>query len=828
MVIAAGGTVRPVRIEDEMRSSYLDYAMSVIVARALPDVRDGLKPVQRRILYAMDELSLRSTNPYKKCARIVGEVLGKYHPHGDAPVYDALVRMAQDFSMRYTLVDGQGNFGSVDDDPPAAMRYTEARLSAIAEQMLVNIDQDTVNFAPNFDESLQEPMVLPARLPNLLVNGASGIAVGMATSIPPHNLTEVCEALVHLIDNPDANVDDLMAFVHGPDFPTSGIIHGLEGIREAYYNGHGRAVIRARTSVEESKTGRRQIIITELPYQLNKASLVEKIALLAKEKKIDGISDVRDESSREGTRVVVELGRTAQIDPVLNNLFKHTPMQSTFPINMLALVDGQPKVIGLKTALQEYILFRQIIITRRSEYELKKARARVHILEGLRTALDKLDAIIALIRSSHDVEAARAGLIEHFDLSQEQAQAILDMQLRRLAALEREKIEAEYTELTTKIAGLETLLSDPLKILGVMKEETEKLKKDFGSPRLTEIVAEEPSVKTLEELTPHQRMVITMSGRGYVKSIPFDTYRLQHRGGKGSRGQPTRDDDIIRHLLIADTHDVLLFFTTRGRVFSLRCFQIYADASKTARGTPVVNLVPLGEKESVSAILAAPSLHGEGYVVLATRQAKIKRMHLRALANIRSNGLMAMNLKPQDELISAHLAGNEDHVIMVTAKGQGIRFPSSSITIHSRQAGGMKGMAIGVGDHMINMEIAQLNDRLLTLSRRGYGKLTRIANYRVQGRGGSGVLAFKVVAKTGLVAVAKIIADCQELVIVSARGMIFRTPLSELPIHGRHTQGVMVMGKLRKDDEVVSVACLNEDNDSETSPATNTSPKKGI
>ncbi|MEK7873816.1 MAG: DNA gyrase subunit A, partial [Chloroflexota bacterium] len=555
----------------EMRSAYLDYAMSVIVSRALPDVRDGLKPVQRRILFAMHELGLRPNSTYKKCARIVGEVLGKYHPHGDAPVYDALVRLAQDFTMRYPLVDGQGNFGSIDNDPPAAMRYTEARMGRIADEMLVDIEKETVNFSTNFDDSLEEPLVLPARLPNLLVNGAAGIAVGMATSIPPHNLSEVCDGILHLIDNPDAPVDELVQFIKGPDFPTGAIIMGRSGIQNAYATGHGRVLVRARADIVEEQRNRKSIIITEIPYQINKASLVEKIAELVKDKKVDGISEVRDESDREGMRVVVELKREAQPEQVLNNLYKHTAMQSTFFINMLALVDGAPRVLNLRQLLHHYIEFRQVVVRRRSEFELRKARERDHILLGLLLALDQLDAVIKTIRESPDVEAARANLIQRFGLDQIQAQAILDMQLRRLAALERKKIQDEHAELVKTIADLETLLADPKKILAEAREEVVELKKEYGDERRTEITEDEVKEFRFEDLIPHQDVVITLSNRGYIKRLPVTTFRLQHRGGRGIIGTVAREQDVIQHLEVADTHDEVLFFTNRGRVFKLKC-----------------------------------------------------------------------------------------------------------------------------------------------------------------------------------------------------------------------------------------------------------------
>ncbi|MCZ6615507.1 MAG: DNA gyrase subunit A, partial [Chloroflexi bacterium] len=736
----ATGTVRPVKIEDEMRSSYLDYAMSVIVSRALPDVRDGLKPVHRRILFAMDEMGMRPGSPYKKSARIVGEVLGKYHPHGDAPVYDAMVRLAQDFSMRYPLIDGQGNFGSVDDDPPAAMRYTEARLARVAEEVLADLDRDTVEFTANFDGSLNEPTVLPARLPNLLLNGSSGIAVGMATNIPPHNLVEVCDAVSHLIAHPEAGVDELMEFVRGPDFPTAAIMLGQEGIREAYEHGRGRAVVRAKTETEEMGTsGRWQIVVTELPYQVNKAALVEKIAHLAKEKKIEGISDIRDESDRHGMRMVLELRRDAQVQRVLNNLFKHTAMQSTFYMNMLALVDGQPRVLSLKAILQHYIDFRIEVIRRRAEYDIRKAQARVHILEGLRTALHNLDAVIQLIRAAADADAARQGLMEQFGLDQEQAQAILDMQLRRIASLERRKIEQEYTELTKTIADLKTLLADPAKMLSTVREETEAIKEKYGDARRTAIVDESPTDFTKEELIPHQEMVVTLSQRGYIKCIPTTTYRLQHRGGKGVRGQATREGDGLSLILVADNHDLLLFFTDRGRVYAIKGYELPPDTSRATRGMPIVNVLQLKPDEMVKTIMAVPSLQEPKDLLLATRMGEIKRMALIALANIRVNGLNAMDMEPGDELVSVRLGTEAEDVIMVSGQGMSIRFPATQVRRSSRASGGVRGMRLRDEDTMVAMDVVVPAGQLLVISQRGYGKPTSLDRYRLQSRGGYGL-----------------------------------------------------------------------------------------
>jgi len=683
------GATKPVNIEDEMRGSYLDYAMSVIVSRALPDVRDGLKPVHRRILYAIEGLGLKHSTPHKKSARIVGEVLGKYHPHGDASVYDAMVRMAQDFSMRYVLVDGQGNFGSMDNDPPAAMRYTEARLAEIAEQMLADIDKDTVNFVPNFDNSLEEPSVLPTRLPNLLVNGSSGIAVGMATNIPPHNLGEVCDAICYLIDNPEATIDELTQFIKGPDFPTAGIILGQEGIKNAYATGHGKIVIRAKAQVgDASEAGRKQIVITELPYQTNKASLVERIANLVKNKKIGGISELRDESDRQGMRIVIELKREAQPQQVLNNLYKHTPMQSAFFVNMLALVDAQPRVISLKEALQYYIDFRHEVITRRSRFELKVAKARAHILEGLKIALDHIDEVIATIRKSKTAETARQNIMTGFGLSQTQAQAILDMQLRRLVNLERQKILDEYAEVVKNIAYLEDLLSNSRRILPLIKEAASELKSEFDDSRRTEIREQGFLEFREEDLIPHQRVVVTLSNRGFIKRVPSRAYTPQHRGGKGIIGMVTREEDAVRLLTVADTHDNLLFFTNRGKVFRLKCHELPSDSSRLAKGLAVINLLPVANNERVTAMIAVTDLKPEVYLLMATCRGEIKKTAGDNFASVRSSGLIAMDMEEGDELVAACLASDQDDVILVTQEGQSIRFAVSNLRASLRTSGG--------------------------------------------------------------------------------------------------------------------------------------------
>ncbi len=805
------GTVKLVNLEEEMKSSYLDYAMSVIVARALPDVRDGLKPVQRRILYGLGDMGLRHEGPYKKSARIVGEVLGKYHPHGDTAVYDAMVRLAQDFSMRYPLVDGQGNFGSVDNDPPAAMRYTEVRLSRIAAEMLADIDKNTVDFAPNFDGSLEEPVVLPAKLPNLLLNGAAGIAVGMATNIPPHNLGELCDGISYLIDNPEATVDDLLKLIPGPDFPTGGVLEGREGIKNAYATGNGRMVVRARTHVEEaSRGGRYQVVVTELPYQTNKAALVEKIADLVRNKKIDGVSEVRDESDREGMRVVIELRREGQAQQVLNNLFKHTAMQSSFFVNMLALVDGQPKVITLKTALLSYVEFRRQVITRRSRFDLEKAKDRAHILEGFRIALDRLDEVIATIRRSQTVEAARGNLMKDFGLSEVQAQAILEMQLRRLAALERKKIADEYTELLKTIAYLEDLLANPKKIDFLIKEEVGDLSAKYNDPRRTEISDQELIDFSVEDLIPQQPMVVTLSKRGYIKRVATDAYRQQHRGGKGIVGMATREEDTVRQLVIASTHHNLLFFTDRGRVFRLKCYDIPRESSRMARGIPIVNLIAIDVKEKVTDVLVIPSFTEDRFLVSATRRGEVKKTKLVEFSSVRSSGLIAMDLEQGDELVAARVAAADDHVILVTESGQSIRFSVASLRAASRMSGGVRGIRLAPGNSVVGMEVVDPEAQLFVISSNGFGKRTPFNLYPPQGRGGGGVRSFKVVPKTGKVVAALLVRPTQGLMLISAKGIVIRTPVDGIPMRGRATQGVSVM-KVEPGDRVVSVSCLSND-----------------
>jgi DNA gyrase subunit A len=803
------GFVRPTQIEAEMRSSYLDYAMSVIVARALPDARDGLKPVQRRILYAMQGLGMRPNSSYKKSARLVGEVLGKYHPHGDQSVYDAMVRMAQPWSMRAQLVDGQGNFGSVDDDPAAAMRYTEARLTALAEEMLVNLDEETVDFVDNFDGTLREPVVMPARVPNLMVNGASGIAVGMATNIPPHNLSEICSAIVHLINHPDATPEQLMRHVPGPDFPTGGTIMGREGIRSAYLTGKGPIVVRARALIEPMKrSNRMHIIVTELPFQVNKASLVEKIASLTKDRRLEGISEIRDESDRKGMRVVIELRGGTQPQVVLNNLYKLTSMQNSFSANMLALVDGTPRVITLKNALQHFIEFRQEVVTRRSEYELKRAKERAHILAGLRIAIGHLDEVIALIRASADAEAARNGLMERFGLDEKQAQAILDMQLRRIAALERERLEKEYNEIQETIKGLEELLADPEKVMAEVKKETQQIKRKFGEERRTDITDDAYDFSRAD-LEAHEQVVITLSQAGYIKRIPAATYRNQHRGGKGVISMNTKDNDPVRHILVADTHDRILFFTDTGRVLAKTSYELRADTSRNTRGVPVVNVLPIVDTEKIKALFEVASLEQEDtFLVMATRKGRINRVRLSEIANIRPSGLIMMNMRDDDELVTVRLAKEDEDVIIVSEQGMSIRFGVGEIPQRNRGAMGVKGMGLRDDDNVVSMGVGGPESRLLVISKLGFGKLTPLNKYRRQGRAGIGIKTFNITKKTGRVAAAEIVDDSKEVYVVSEQAQVLRTNLSEIRSIGRITQGVTIF-KPQAGDTVSSIACVS-------------------
>ncbi|HEX5370195.1 MAG TPA: DNA gyrase subunit A [Dehalococcoidia bacterium] len=802
------GNIRPIRIEEEMRASYVDYAMSVNVARAIPDVRDGLKPVQRRILYAMSELNLQAGSSYSKCAGIVGEVIKTYHPHGDAPIYDALVRLAQDWVMRYRLVDGQGNFGSVDGDPPAAYRYTEARLTQIASDLLEDIDKNTVDFQPNFSDTKREPSVLPARVPNLLINGASGIGVSLATNIPPHNIGEVCDAVTAILDNPEISTEDLTNIIKGPDFPTGGIIFGRQAIKQTYSDGRGRIVIRSKTHVEEIRNGRAAIIVTELPFQVNKAALVARIAELVKTRKIEGISDLRDESDRHGMRIVIELGRGGQARTVLNALFKHTSMQTAFAVNMLALVDREPRTIRLKTALEAYIDFRREVIRRRSEFDLEKARDRAHILEGLLKAIDNLDAIIAAIRQSQSADAARTRLQQApFDLSERQAQAVLDMQLRRLAALERQRLEEEYAALIQEINYLEDLLANPKKMDFLIKEEAVEMKKKHGDERRTQIIEQDAEDFSEEDLIPHQEVVISLTNRGYIKRLPLETYRPQRRGGRGITGMGVREADAIRRMLVADTHDSILFFTDRGRVFQLKTHEI-ADSSRIARGTPLVNLIEIEPTELITAVVATPS-YDTDFMLLATRRGEIKKTPLHEFESVRRAGLIAMALEDGDELVFAHLAKEDDDVMMVSSQGKAIRFSAAELRSASRMSGGVRGMRLtSTDDEIVALEVVVPGAMLLTTSETGLGKRTDFSEYPPHSRGGQGVLTHNVTARTGKVVSARAVVSGHELMVMSESGIVMRTTVDSVSKVGRSAQGVHIMN-IGQGDRVACVATID-------------------
>jgi len=826
------GNVRPIKIEEEMRSSYLDYAMSVIVARALPDIRDGLKPVQRRILYAMNEMGYTANARYRKCAGIVGEVLKNYHPHGDSPVYEALVRLAQPFSLRYPLVDGQGNFGSVDGDPPAAYRYTEARLTRVASELLADIDKNTVDFFPNFDDEMTEPNPLPARLPNLLANGAAGIAVGMATNIPPHNLNELCDAIALLIDSPEATTEDLAEIVKGPDFPTGGVafryetvrVPGFDGqgptmeqrdaIRTAYADGKGRVVCRARVHIEEASKGNRNyIIVHELPYQTNKAALVEKIADLVRSKRIDGIADLRDESDRHGMRIVIELKREAHPKSVLSALYKHTAMQSTFAVNMLALVDGQPRTVSLKKILDSYINHRREVIRRRSEFDLEKAQERAHVLEGLLKAIDMLDEVIKTIRGADSAEDAKTKLMAApFELSDRQAQAVLDMQLRRLAKLERGKIQDEYKELLEQMNYLEDLLANPRKVDFLIRDDTVDLKEKYGDDRRTIILDQEPEGFSEEDLIAHQEVVVSISSRGYVKRVPLSTYRAQHRGGVGIIGAKTREDDDIRHLVVADTHDKLIFFTDRGRCFQVKTYEV-DEGKREARGISVMQLLTMDQKERITAVVRVPPDLGEGsYMVMSTRLGEVKKTAMKAFANVRRDGIIAMDLEVSDEFVGAHLCSDDDDVMMITARGQAIRFAVKSLRSASRTSGGVRGIRLRSGDQVVGMEVPIEGQAILVVSARGQGKRTPVEEYPRHGRGGQGIITFRTHPKSGDLITARMVDPEHELIFISERGIIMRTPVKGVSLQGRPTQGVNLMD-VGDDDRVAAVAVIDMSKD---------------
>ncbi|MBM7583276.1 DNA gyrase subunit A [Caldicoprobacter guelmensis] len=792
-----------VNIEEEVKKSFIDYAMSVIVSRALPDVRDGLKPVHRRILYSMFELGLTPDKPYRKSARIVGDVLGKYHPHGDAAVYEAMVRMAQDFSIRYPLVDGHGNFGSIDGDSPAAMRYTEARLSKIAMELMADIGKETVDFMPNFDETLKEPTVLPSKFPNLLVNGSSGIAVGMATNIPPHNLGEVIDGTIALIDNPDITIEQLMKYIKGPDFPTGGIILGQEGIKEAYATGKGRIVTRAKAEIEEMNNGRSRIVVTEIPYQVNKAKLIERIAELVRDKSIEGISDIRDESDKSGMRIVIELKKDANPTVVLNYLYKHTQMQETFGVIMLALVDGQPKILNLKEMLTYYILHQKDVITRRTRHDLDRAQARAHILEGLLVALDHIDAVISLIRNSRTVQIAKEGLMEKFSLTEKQAQAILDMRLQRLTGLEREKVEQEYAELQNTIKYLQDVLANERMVYNIIKEELLAIKEKYEDERRTKISLTAEEIEA-EDLIQEEDVVITLTHYGYVKRTPLSVYKIQHRGGRGIVALQTREDDFVEDIYVTSTHDRLLFFSSHGKVYELKAYEI-PEAGRQARGTPIINLIQVASGERIQAVIPIREADDNRYIMMATRNGYVKKCALDEFLNIRKGGLVAITLKEDDQLIQAQLTDGNKEIIMASHKGMAIRFHESEVRPMGRTAMGVKGMELEEGDHVIGMELVREGAYVLSISENGYGKKTRVDEYRVQGRGGKGIITMNITKKTGKLVALKVVTDDDDLMIINSEGTVIRIDSREVANTGRNTQGVILM-KLDEGASVVSVA----------------------
>ncbi len=804
-----GEKLVPVAIEDEMRSSYIDYSMSVIVSRALPDARDGLKPVHRRILVAMNDLSLQHDRPYRKSAKITGDVTGNYHPHGTVAVYDTMVRMVQTFSLRYPLVDGQGNFGSVDGDAAAAERYTEVRLTRVAEEMLRDLEKETVGFRPNYDETRQEPVVLPSAFPNLLVNGSSGIAVGMATNIPPHNLGETVDAIVHLIETPDCSVEDLCHFVKGPDFPTGGIIQGRQGIRDTYLLGHGLMTVRARATIDTLRGGRDGIIVTEVPYMVNKAALVERIAALVKEGSVAGISDIRDESDREGMRVVIELKKDSQPRVVLNQLFKHTQMQTTFGANMLALVGNRPKVLNLKELLQVFLGHRVEVVERRTRYDLAQAEKRAHILEGLRIALDHIDAVIALIRASADVDAARHGLMEAFGLSEEQANAILEMRLQRLTNLERKKIDEEYAEVVSRIEKYRNILADRALVMQIIREEIVAMKEAYGDARRTEIVAgEEPSSFEVEDLIPDEDVVITISHQGYIKRVPMASYRSQHRGGKGHSGAQVREDDFVEHIFVASTHSYLLLFTDRGRCYWLKVHEI-PQAARAARGRSILNVVQIGREDRITAYVPVREFVEGAYLLLATRMGGIKKTPLMAYSNPRKAGIVAIVLREGDTLIAAELTDGQRDIVLATKKGKAIRFQESRARSMGRVSAGVRGVRRrGPDDEVVGMVVVRDPAlTLLTVTEHGFGKRSRIEDYRLTDRGGQGVVNVRISKRNGNCVAIKAVRDRDELMVISQGGLVIRLRLAQVSVQGRATQGVRLI-QLEEDDQVVDVATI--------------------
>ena len=799
----------PIEISQEMKKSYIDYSMSVIVGRALPDVRDGLKPVHRRILYSMIEQGITPDKPYRKSARIVGDVLGKYHPHGDSSVYMAMVKMAQDFATRGLLVDGQGNFGNVDGDSPAAMRYTEARMSRLATELLRDIDKETVDFGPNFDESLQEPLVLPARYPNLLVNGSNGIAVGMATSIPPHNLGEVIDATVHYIDNRDCTTEDLMEHIAGPDFPTGAMIIGTEGIKEAYRTGRGKVRVRARAEIEELPKGKQQIVITEIPFQVNKSRLVERIADLVRDKKVEGISDLRDETNRHGIRVVIELKRDVNANIILNNLYKHSQLEETFSIINLAIVDKTPKVLNLKQYLESYVDHQKDVITRRTQFELKKAQARAHILEGLKIALDNIDRVISIIRGSENGQIAKEKLIEEFALSDIQAQAILDMRLQRLTGLERDKIDNEYKELMERITYLESILADENKLFGVIKDEMLAIKDKYADPRRTEIKPAEGEI-ALKDLYEEEEVAITLTHLGYIKRLPADTYKSQKRGGRGISALTTREEDFVTDLISTTTHSLMLFFTNRGRVYKLNAYEV-PEGKRTSKGTAIVNLLQLNPGEKIARTISFNTDSKENddlkYLLFATKSGIVKKTPISDFKNINKSGLIAINLKDGDELIGVNRTSGEEDIILVTENGMSIRFNENDVRAMGRTATGVKGITLSKGDQVVSMDLISNGSDLLVVSEKGFGKRTETEEYRPQIRAGKGIKTYNINSKTGKLVGATLVNEDDEMMMINSNGVLIRIRVNEISIFGRVTSGVKLM-KTDEEVEVVSIAKL--------------------
>jgi DNA gyrase subunit A len=806
-----------------MRSSFLDYAMSVIVSRALPDVRDGLKPVHRRILYAMHDLGMHSDKPYKKSARIVGDVIGKYHPHGDSAVYETMVRMAQDFNYRYMLVDGHGNFGSVDGDAAAAMRYTESRMSKISMELLRDINKDTIDYQDNYDGEEREPVVLPARFPNLLVNGTTGIAVGMATNIPPHQLGEIIDGVLAVSQEPDITIQELMEIIPGPDFPTAGMILGRSGIRKAYETGRGSITLRAKVDIETKSNGKETIIVHEIPYQVNKARLIEKIAELVRDKKVDGITDLRDESDRNGMRIVIEVRKDANASVILNNLYKLTALQTSFGINMLALVDGQPKVLNLKQCLKYYLDHQQVVIRRRTEFELRKAQARAHILEGLRIALDHLDEVISLIRSSQTTEIAREGLMTQFELSDKQAQAILDMRLQRLTGLEREKIEDEYQSLVKLIAELEAILADEEKVLEIIREELTEIKERFNDERRTEIVSGGIEQIEDEDLIPRENIVITLTHNGYVKRLPVSTYRAQKRGGRGIQGMGTNEDDFVEHLITTSTHNTLLFFTNNGKVYRAKGYEI-PEFSRTAKGIPIINLLGINKDEWVNAVIPVEEFVDEWFLFFTTKEGISKRSPLTSFGNIRNNGLIALNLREGDELISVRLTDGSKEIIIGTKNGQLIRFPETDVRSMGRTATGVKGISLDSDDEVVGMEVLEENSEILMVTKKGYGKRTPEMEYRVQGRGGKGIKTGNITDKNGTIVAVKVVTGEEDIMLITTGGVLIRMAVGDISTMGRNTQGVRLIrindsegeyvatvAKVEKEEEKLEEALAEEE-----------------